>query len=274
MLSVFITPWTKPTSIHCATSAAWAATTASKSARYGVLGVGGRRVVPRDGVVGQAAQQVGVAGGPRRTGRCRPAGGCSRPARSTAPGSTRLAPHRRARSRPRPSARVVGMPSACIASLTTYSRSIGPTAASPSPPRENGVRPEPLRCRSRSRPCRRPARRAAAPGRRRGAGSSRRTGAPRRPAPRASRPPGPRCRRAARRRRGCAASRGRGRARRPAARSARAAAAPGASAAGHGSASSASSSAKRRPRVRAGEGAVVTSSTIRGNSPLTPRGGA
>ena len=46
------------------------------------------------------------------------------------------------------SERVVGMPSACMASLTTYSRSIGPTAASPSPPRANGVRPEPLRCRS------------------------------------------------------------------------------------------------------------------------------
>ena len=42
------------------------------------------------------------------------------------------------------------MPRACIASLMTYSRSIGPTAAKPSPPRENGVRPEPLRCRSRS----------------------------------------------------------------------------------------------------------------------------
>ena len=42
------------------------------------------------------------------------------------------------------------MPSACIASLTTYSRSIGPTAAKPSPPRANGVAPEPLRCRSRA----------------------------------------------------------------------------------------------------------------------------
>ena len=50
------------------------------------------------------------------------------------------------------SERVVGMPSACIASLTTYSRSIGPTAARPSPPRANGVRPDPFRCRSRSRP--------------------------------------------------------------------------------------------------------------------------
>ncbi len=48
--------------------------------------------------------------------------------------------------------RVVGMPSACMASLTTYSRSIGPTTARPSPPRANGVRPEPLRCRSRRPP--------------------------------------------------------------------------------------------------------------------------
>ena len=33
MLSVFMTPWTNPTSIHWATSDAWAATTASNSAR-------------------------------------------------------------------------------------------------------------------------------------------------------------------------------------------------------------------------------------------------
>ena len=50
------------------------------------------------------------------------------------------------------SAREVGMPSACIASPITYSRSIGPTTALPSPPRANGVRPEPFRCRSRRRP--------------------------------------------------------------------------------------------------------------------------
>ena len=36
MLSVFITPWMKPTSIHWAISAAWASTTASKNARYGL----------------------------------------------------------------------------------------------------------------------------------------------------------------------------------------------------------------------------------------------
>ena len=54
---------------------------------------------------------------------------------STAPGTTV------SRSTGRPVAttareRVVGMPSACIASLTMNSRSIGPTAARPSPPRE------------------------------------------------------------------------------------------------------------------------------------------
>ena len=50
------------------------------------------------------------------------------------------------------SERVVGMPSACIASLITYSRSIGPTAALPSPPREYGVRPEPFNAMSRRLP--------------------------------------------------------------------------------------------------------------------------
>ena len=35
MLSVFITPWTNPISIHLAISDAWTATTASNSARYG-----------------------------------------------------------------------------------------------------------------------------------------------------------------------------------------------------------------------------------------------
>ena len=42
-------------------------------------------------------------------------------------------------------ARVEGMPSAVMASLTTYSRNTGPSAARPSPPRENGVRPAPFR---------------------------------------------------------------------------------------------------------------------------------
>ena len=40
--------------------------------------------------------------------------------------------------------RVVGMPSACIASLMMYSRSMGPSAARPSPRRENGVGPAPF----------------------------------------------------------------------------------------------------------------------------------
>ena len=42
------------------------------------------------------------------------------------------------------SARVVGIPSAAIASLTMYSRRTGPSAARPSPRRENGVGPDAL----------------------------------------------------------------------------------------------------------------------------------
>ena len=41
MLSVFITPWTNPTSIHRATSDAWAATTASNMREVRALGVRG-----------------------------------------------------------------------------------------------------------------------------------------------------------------------------------------------------------------------------------------
>ena len=62
---------------------------------------------------------------------------------STAPGSAA----RGTPARPSPTTarlRVVGMPSACIASLMMYSRSIGPSAARPSPRRENGVGPAPL----------------------------------------------------------------------------------------------------------------------------------
>ena len=46
------------------------------------------------------------------------------------------------------SGRVVGTPSAAMASLTMYSRITGPSADLPSPPRENDVRPEPFNCRS------------------------------------------------------------------------------------------------------------------------------
>ena len=62
MLSVFITPCTNPTSIQRATSSACAATTRRYSSRYGLSGVGGVGVVAGDGVVGERAQHVGVAG--------------------------------------------------------------------------------------------------------------------------------------------------------------------------------------------------------------------
>ena len=56
--------------------------------------------------------------------------------------ATRGRPARRSSTTAR--LRVVGMPSACIASLMMYSRSIGPSAARPSPRRENRVAPRPL----------------------------------------------------------------------------------------------------------------------------------
>ena len=98
----------------------------------------------RPGSDGRSRSRPAGAAGPRsrrppRTGTSRPAGGWRR--RGRAP--RRAAACRGRPARPSPttaSARVVGMPSACIASLMTYSRSIGPTAAMPSPPRENGVR--------------------------------------------------------------------------------------------------------------------------------------
>ena len=50
MLSVFITPWMKPTPIHCATSRACRAITALQQAAAGPSALG---IVARDGVVGQ-----------------------------------------------------------------------------------------------------------------------------------------------------------------------------------------------------------------------------
>ena len=52
------------------------------------------------------------------------------------------------------SARVVGIPNACIASPNKYSRSTGPSTALPSPPREKGVRPDPFKWMSRRCPLR------------------------------------------------------------------------------------------------------------------------
>ena len=190
MLSVFITPWMNPTSIHCATSDAWRVDDPLEEREV--------RVRPPRPPAGGGARSRSRRAAARASGSPRAAAYWNVPTRmwlaatraSTAPGSTVS----RRTSSPvatTASARVVGMPSACIASPMTYSRSIGPTAALPSPPRANGVRPEPFRCRSRRSPVRRRRpRRAAAPGRRRAAASSRRTGGRRTPGRPASAPSG------------------------------------------------------------------------------------
>ena len=61
MLSVFITPWMKPTSSQRATSSAWRAIDAFEQRAIGALGLGDVRIVPGDDVVGEQAHAVGVA---------------------------------------------------------------------------------------------------------------------------------------------------------------------------------------------------------------------
>ena len=63
MLSVFITPWMNPTAIHCAMSAAWRSATCLEERQRRIGRVTGLqlRVVPRNGVVQQGANAVGVA---------------------------------------------------------------------------------------------------------------------------------------------------------------------------------------------------------------------
>ena len=152
MLSVFITPWMNPTFIHCATSAACRLATASSIARKGcgasrsagscrasVYSASRRRLCtsPREAKNSKVPTRMWLAA---TRVRMAPGSDCSRwtgsPVAATA------------------SARVVGMPSTCIASPTSTSRSMGPIAALPSPPRANGVRPDPLKAMSRRRPCR------------------------------------------------------------------------------------------------------------------------
>ena len=69
-----------------------------------------------------------------------------------APGNSRFADNGLARRRPPPTPASSAIPSACMASLTKYSRSTGPSAARPSPLREYGVRPEPFSWMSRRAP--------------------------------------------------------------------------------------------------------------------------
>ena len=61
MLSVFITPWMKPTFIHCAIRAGLTLGHGAQQAQERVRCGGERGVVPRDGVLGQLAQALDVA---------------------------------------------------------------------------------------------------------------------------------------------------------------------------------------------------------------------
>ena len=72
-----------------ATSDAWASSDRRRTARRtGLLGLGGRRVVAGDRVVGEAAQQRRGPAARRRTGTCRPGRWLAATRTSTAPGSS------------------------------------------------------------------------------------------------------------------------------------------------------------------------------------------
>ena len=63
MLSVFITPWMKPTFIHCAMSLAWRSATRSSSPRKGCGVLDQIRIVARDRVLGELAHARQLAAG-------------------------------------------------------------------------------------------------------------------------------------------------------------------------------------------------------------------
>ena len=152
MLSVFMTPWTKPTCIHRATSAACRATTPSRKA---AAGTAARAASGSCRAMAWSASRRTASVSPRAAKnwnvptrmwlaatRARTAPGSSVSRYTVSPVATAAR------------ARVVGMPRAAMASLTRYSRSTGPRAARPSPEREKGVRPEPLSWMSRRAPSR------------------------------------------------------------------------------------------------------------------------
>ena len=142
VLSVFMTPWTNPTSIQRATSDACASTTRRYRSRYR-LGRRRPRVVTGDGVVGECTQQVPVAGRGRvlECAHAQMARGYPGEHRARQrPFPAHLLARGDHRERPRG-----GDAEAVHGLADEYSRSIGPTAALPSPPRANGVRPDPLR---------------------------------------------------------------------------------------------------------------------------------
>ena len=61
MLSVFMTPWMKPTCIQCATSAACRVDDAVEQCAIAVVGCAGLGIVPRDDVVGERAERLDIA---------------------------------------------------------------------------------------------------------------------------------------------------------------------------------------------------------------------
>ena len=190
MLSVFITPWTNPTSIHRATSEAWASTTAPVQRQVRVVGARRRR-----GSGGRWRSRRARAARRRSPGA---AAYWNVPTRrwlaatrqSTAPGSTVSRTHLlargddRERPRRRDAERVHRLADQVLAQHRA-DRGLAVAAAG----ERRAPRPLQVQVAAPAVDVDRP-RRAAAPGRRRGAASTRRTGGRRRPARPASTPSG------------------------------------------------------------------------------------
>ena len=149
MLSVFITPWTKPTDSHRAIRARLPLDDAFE--QCGIRSVGCRKVrieSSRSRSRQGGGRHLRRSGG-RNTGRCRREHGSLRHGSIRRPAEAAHAVPSR-RWRPLRATASLECRRAAIASLTRYSRSTGPTAALPSPRREKTVRPEPFSCRSKT----------------------------------------------------------------------------------------------------------------------------
>ena len=143
VLSVFMTPWMNPTSSQRDDQIGLARDDAVQQRMIGAVGICRIRIMPRDDVIGELPHGLGIAARGEILEGSDPdvAGG---DAGQDSAGQRRLAQARSRRSITAASERVVGIPSAAIASLTMYSRKTGPSAARPSPRRENGVGPDPF----------------------------------------------------------------------------------------------------------------------------------
>ena len=144
MLSVFITPWQKPTACHCAISRAVRRATSSQQRQQRQRRVAALGIEAVDHAVDQPAQRGHVVGRVREVLEVAEAQEAGRHARHDGRGLDRFAAHRQRRADDGTARAWSGCPGACIASEHRNSRIDERSTARPSPMREYGVSPLPL----------------------------------------------------------------------------------------------------------------------------------